>query len=887
MWAISGGKKRGVLLFLGVAISLTAVCWRVMAETPGKVPVPVYGAYFGIAPADNDPFSKISDLETTIGRGFDVHRVRSDQANPNILANNSPVQDAIAHNRIPWLSIKMGRWDQVASGVKDNQIDNLAERVKQLGHPIFLTVNYEPEDETATNYTTADYVAAWRRYHNRFAEAGVTNVSWGFVVKATSLDPNDGLYANATAMYPGDDYVDWIGVDSYNMLYDLQAGYDHCKNNEKKNESKPKDVADLITNRSKYPCQSERYTNEGLTNNWRDLDERLGAAYSWVTTIKPGEHDVPMAVTEWGSTYDWREPARRAEWIASAKEDLKAIPAVKLVAYANTPEWELAWPSTENPGDDRNAFRAMGEDPYYRQDAPEPDTEAPTVVLDKPTSGTYAGLITAEATAIDNEAVHHVAFVANDTWLFTDYEAPYTYERNTTSSEDGEYAIRAMAYDAAGNVGTSESSTIVVDNFATEPPRIDSFVADPAEIVAGDYTALSWTVTNVGSCSVNPDGPQDTSRTTWQTPPLTNPGVITYTLTCANQNGSTSKQTSVTVTPVTEPPEKPFFNTNASEVKPGGSALLSWSSANAKSCELNPGKIIAEGETGSELVTDIRQTTTFTLVCRNDAGSINADPVTVTVTKDPQVIPQIVKFAFEPPSIENGHTSVLISRTAGVASNGCSVTGTPYYSLSGNFDVITPPLYESMTVTEVCNSVDGQIVSASAGISVDGVPPPPPPPAVPPSPQTQENVATARTATTDQTTGVRMVNVQRRDKVIQGELIVLTPALMNEDFAAQVEKVEYYEEEKLIETVTEPPFGLDSNLIEPGEHTITERIYMLDGIIEQRSQQITVYEKPPIVIFGTLAAVITGLFAASAFLVYHYTPAKSAIQHYHTRGSKK
>ena len=51
-------------------------------------------------------------------------------------------------------------------------------------------------------------VAAWRHVHDLFAQAGVTNVTWVWSPKVSDR-PLGGLY-------PGDAYVDWVGVDGYN-----------------------------------------------------------------------------------------------------------------------------------------------------------------------------------------------------------------------------------------------------------------------------------------------------------------------------------------------------------------------------------------------------------------------------------------------------------------------------------------------------------------------------------------------------------------------------------------------------------------------------------------------------------------------------------------------
>jgi beta-mannanase len=59
--------------------------------------------------------------------------------------------------------------------------------------------------------TAADYGAAWRHVHAIFAARGATNVRW--VWCPNSEGANNHLL---TELYPGDTYVDWVGLDGYN-----------------------------------------------------------------------------------------------------------------------------------------------------------------------------------------------------------------------------------------------------------------------------------------------------------------------------------------------------------------------------------------------------------------------------------------------------------------------------------------------------------------------------------------------------------------------------------------------------------------------------------------------------------------------------------------------
>ncbi len=67
--------------------------------------------------------------------------------------------------------------------------------------------------------TPATYVAMWRHVVNYFRAAGVTNVKW---VWSPNVDGGTGTMA---PYYPGDSYVDEVGLDGYNYAYTQGASW--------------------------------------------------------------------------------------------------------------------------------------------------------------------------------------------------------------------------------------------------------------------------------------------------------------------------------------------------------------------------------------------------------------------------------------------------------------------------------------------------------------------------------------------------------------------------------------------------------------------------------------------------------------------------------------
>jgi len=68
------------------------------------------------------------------------------------------------------------------------------------------------------------------------------------------------------------------------------------------------------------------------------------------------------------------------------------------------------------------------------------------------------------ASASDNVGVTSVGFYVDGTLKSTDSASPYSFAWDTTTYAAGSHTIYSKAYDAAGNVGTSTTITVTVDN---------------------------------------------------------------------------------------------------------------------------------------------------------------------------------------------------------------------------------------------------------------------------------------------------------------------------------------------------------------------------------------------------------------------------------------
>ncbi|HWQ83036.1 MAG TPA: glycosyl hydrolase [Anaerolineales bacterium] len=137
--------------------------------------------------------------------------------------------------RIPLNDITSGNCDtyirEFAEALQTPPMDQLRFLIR-FGHEMNLRESSWWPGHTGQDASA--YVAAWRHVHDVFTQVNSTNAEWVWAPNYES-NPRDD-WNDRNNYYPGDDYVDWIGVDGYNWgsprwdtfseLYDSSA-YDH------------------------------------------------------------------------------------------------------------------------------------------------------------------------------------------------------------------------------------------------------------------------------------------------------------------------------------------------------------------------------------------------------------------------------------------------------------------------------------------------------------------------------------------------------------------------------------------------------------------------------------------------------------------------------------
>jgi hypothetical protein len=135
----------------------------------------------------------------------------------------------LAGNRIPMVTwqpaVTGGGVDQpdyslatIAGGRYDSYLRSWGRALKSLNGQVWLRFapemngDWQPWSEGRNGNKRGSFVAAWRHVHDVVASTGATNIRWVWCPNV----PYSGTQPMA-AFFPGDAYVDYVGLDGYNF----------------------------------------------------------------------------------------------------------------------------------------------------------------------------------------------------------------------------------------------------------------------------------------------------------------------------------------------------------------------------------------------------------------------------------------------------------------------------------------------------------------------------------------------------------------------------------------------------------------------------------------------------------------------------------------------
>ncbi|MFZ0325284.1 MAG: glycosyl hydrolase [Actinomycetes bacterium] len=118
---------------------------------------------------------------------------------------------------------------RIIAGQYDGYIDNFARDVKRTGMPLVIRLDHEmngdwyPWSEDMPYNSPGEYVAMWRHVVDRFRAVGADK----YVIWLWAPTRVDNIkHQTISQYYPGDDYVDWVGMSGYQRSATSQATFD-------------------------------------------------------------------------------------------------------------------------------------------------------------------------------------------------------------------------------------------------------------------------------------------------------------------------------------------------------------------------------------------------------------------------------------------------------------------------------------------------------------------------------------------------------------------------------------------------------------------------------------------------------------------------------------
>jgi len=110
----------------------------------------------------------------------------------------------------------------IVSGAFDPYIDSWAYGLAEWGKPVLIRFGHEmngdwyPWGVGANGNTAQQFVDTWIYLHNRFAAAGAENVYWVWSPFASAETAVRGESVALEDVFPGDEYVDFVGATGFN-----------------------------------------------------------------------------------------------------------------------------------------------------------------------------------------------------------------------------------------------------------------------------------------------------------------------------------------------------------------------------------------------------------------------------------------------------------------------------------------------------------------------------------------------------------------------------------------------------------------------------------------------------------------------------------------------
>ncbi|MHB1390369.1 MAG: Ig-like domain-containing protein [Thermoleophilia bacterium] len=254
-------------------------------------------------------------------------------------------------------------------------------------------------------FTLGLHIPAWRHIHDIFVQEGATNVSW---IWSPNRDGSTAAAAYAfNTYYPGDNYVDFVGLSGYNW--------------------------------------GTLFNTPSWISKWESFTEVFQYSYD----VFAARTSKPLVISETAAPDAGGD---KAAWIRDAFQTLPVrfprFESLTWFNYVKETDWRL-----EGSAASLAAFRTAI--------APL-DTGPPNIYFDNLANGAAIhGNQSISVNATDDNAVSRVDFYLGDTWLGSSREAPFNLNLDSWAFSDGRYSLTAVAFDYAGKQASSYIDVVI------------------------------------------------------------------------------------------------------------------------------------------------------------------------------------------------------------------------------------------------------------------------------------------------------------------------------------------------------------------------------------------------------------------------------------------
>ncbi|MDP9296606.1 MAG: twin-arginine translocation signal domain-containing protein [Actinomycetota bacterium] len=244
-----------------------------------------------------DYMPKVREFEALIGRtiGMTRHYPRWDYPVPN-----SVIRESRRTGHIPlisWrpelLSGQWLNWIDIANGVQDTRVDEVATKLANWNRSAYFVFHHEPENAFRHGHcgTQSEFALAYDHIRTRFELAGVTKLTFVCTLQRVTYDGSNG---GAAKWFP--DGAEIVGVDGYNRGF----------------------------------CSGDK--------TWKPFEPLFTTAHDFAVA-----RGMNMMIEEWGCVENDLSDCgvsgvndTKANWIRAAGDVIRSWPEVKAVIYTHS-----------------------------------------------------------------------------------------------------------------------------------------------------------------------------------------------------------------------------------------------------------------------------------------------------------------------------------------------------------------------------------------------------------------------------------------------------------------------------------------------------------------------------------------------------------------------